>query len=108
MTLCNIPARGYGLCGDRDETINHIIIDCSKLAQKEFKTRHDWMGKVIYWELCKKLTFDHTIKWHMHKPELVLSTGTAKFSILNLYWKFSFFFLLIITGSDHLAGIRWS
>ncbi len=25
-------------CGDRDETINHIISECSKLAQKENKT----------------------------------------------------------------------
>ena len=23
------------LCGDRNETINHIICECSKLAQKE-------------------------------------------------------------------------
>ena len=29
------------LCGDRDETINHIISECSKLAQKKYKTRHD-------------------------------------------------------------------
>ena len=29
------------LCGDRDETTNHIISECSKLAQKEYKTRHD-------------------------------------------------------------------
>ena len=29
------------LCGDRDETINHIISECSKLAEKEYKTRHD-------------------------------------------------------------------
>ena len=33
------------LCGDRDETINHIISECSKLAQKEYKTRRDWVGK---------------------------------------------------------------
>ena len=26
------------LCGDRDETINHIIGKCSKLAQREYKT----------------------------------------------------------------------
>ena len=37
------------LCGDRNETINHIISKCSKLAQKEYKTRHDWVGKVIPW-----------------------------------------------------------
>ena len=33
------------LCGDRDETINHIISECSKLAQKEYKKRHDLVGK---------------------------------------------------------------
>ena len=37
------------LCGDRDETINHIISKCIKLAQKEYKKRHDWVGKVIHW-----------------------------------------------------------
>ena len=45
----------YRLCVDRDETINHIISKCSKLAQKEFKTRHNWVGNVIHWEMCKKL-----------------------------------------------------
>ena len=29
----------------------------SKLIQKEYKTRHNWMGKVIYWELYKNLKF---------------------------------------------------
>ena len=50
------------LCGDRDETINHIISQCSRLVQKEYKTRHDWVGKVIHWEMCKKFKFDHTNK----------------------------------------------
>ena len=36
----------WWLCGDRDEKINPIISECSKLAQKEYKTRHDWVGKV--------------------------------------------------------------
>ena len=51
------------LCGDRDETINHIISECCKLAQREYKVRHDWVGKVIQWEMCKKFQFDHTNKW---------------------------------------------
>ena len=42
------------LCGDSDETIDHIISECSKLAQKEYKTRHDWVRKIIHWEMCKK------------------------------------------------------
>ena len=32
------------LRGDRDETITHIMSKCNKLAQKRYKTRHDWMG----------------------------------------------------------------
>ena len=60
------------LCGDRDETINHIISKCSKLAQREYKARHDWVGKVIHREMCKKFKFDHTNKWYMHNPAPVL------------------------------------
>ena len=71
------------LCGDRDETINHIISECSKLAQKEYKTRHDWVGKVIHWEMCKKFKFDHSNNWYMHNPATVLENDTHK-----LLWDF--------------------
>ena len=50
----------------------------SKLAQKEYNAKHDWVGKVIYWELCKKFKFDHTNKWYMHNPESVLENETHK------------------------------
>ena len=63
------------LCSDRDETINHIKCDCSKLAQK-YKTKHDWVGKVIPWEICKKFKFDHTNKCYMHNPGSVLENDT--------------------------------
>ena len=62
----------------RDETINHIISERSKLAQKEYKTRHDWVEKVIYGELCKKLKFDHTNKWYFYNPESLLENKTHK------------------------------
>ena len=71
------------LCGDWDETINHMISECAKLAQKEYKTRHDWVGKVIHWEMCKKLKFDQTNKWYMHNPAAVLENYTYK-----LLWNF--------------------
>ena len=54
-------------CGDRDEKINHII----KLAQKEYKTRHDWVEKLIHWELCKKFKFSHKNKWYIDHQESV-------------------------------------
>ena len=71
------------LCSDRDETINHIISECSKLAQKEYKTRHDWVGKVIHWELCKKLKFDYTDNWYMYNLVSLLENDTHK-----LLWDF--------------------
>ena len=49
-------------CRDRDETVNHIISKSSKLAQKEYKTRHDRVGKGIHWGMGKKLKFVHTNK----------------------------------------------
>ena len=64
------------LCGDGDETINHMISECSKLAQKEYKTRQDRVGKVIHWEMCKKLKFEHTNKWYMHNLASVLKNDT--------------------------------
>ena len=71
------------LFGDRDETINQIISECSKLAQKEYKTRHDWVGKLIHCESWKKFKFDHTNKWYMHNPASVLENSTHK-----LLWDF--------------------
>ena len=66
------------LCGDKDETFNHIISEYSNSAQKEYKTRYEWVGKEVYWELCKKLKFDHTNKWYMHHPESILENETLK------------------------------
>ena len=57
------------------ETINHTS-KCSNLTQKKYKTRHDWEGKIIHWELCQKLKFDHMNKWYMYNPESVLENET--------------------------------
>ena len=65
-------------CGDRDETINHIISECNKLAQKEYKARHDWVDKVIYREMSKKFKFDNANKLYMHNPVPVIENDTHK------------------------------
>ena len=66
------------LCIDRDETINHIISECRKLPRREYKTRHDWVGKVIHWELYKKFKFDHVKKWYIHNFESIQKSETHK------------------------------
>ena len=82
------------VCGVRDETINHIISECSKLAQNEYKARHDWVGKVIHWEMYKKLKFYHTNKWYMSNQPPVLENDTHK-----LLWDFNI-------QTDHLIPAR--
>ena len=82
------------LCVDRDETINHIISECSKLAQKEHKAKHDWVGKVIHWEMCRTFQFDHTNKCYMHNPAPVLENDSHK-----LPWNF-------YIQTDHLIPAR--
>ena len=51
---------------------------CSKLAQKQYKSRYDWVGKVINWELCKRLKFDDSNEYYMHKPESTVENVTHK------------------------------
>ena len=71
------------LCGNWDETINHIISEYSKYTQNEYKTRNDWVGKVIHRVMYKKFKFDHTNKWYIHNLALVLENNTHK-----LQWDF--------------------
>ena len=52
------------LFGDRDETIDHIS-ECSELTPREYKTRYNWVAKVIHWELCKK--FKSVLEKETHK-----------------------------------------
>ena len=81
------------LCGDRDETINHIISEYCKLAQKEYKTKHNSVGKVIHWEMCKKFKSDHTNKWYMLNPAPVLENDTHK-----LLWDFDIYMYHLISA----------
>ena len=55
-----------------------IISECSKLAQKEYKTRNDCVGKGIHLEMSKTFKFDHANKWYMHNPAPALENNTHK------------------------------
>ena len=51
------------MCGKRGKSVQHIISECEKLAQKEYKRRHDNVAKRIYWELCKKHALERKERW---------------------------------------------
>ena len=60
------------MCGTRNETISHIMSECGKLAQKEYKRRHDGIGRYVHWQFCEKLGFNRARLWYEHEPERVV------------------------------------
>ena len=67
------------VCGLFDETVAHIVSECPKLAQREYKVwRHDQVARIIHWKLCEKWGFDRGEKWYTHKPESVLESDCCK------------------------------
>ena len=72
------------MCRKVDESIDHIVSGCSKLAQKEHKRRHNNLGKIVYWKLTSKCNFEAGDKWYEHKSESVLENEDYK-----VLWDFS-------------------
>ena len=73
LALNRVVGESYG---DIDETVAHKMNECSKLAQKKYKTKPDCLGKAIHWELCKKFIFNYATKWYMHNPESIQESET--------------------------------
>ena len=39
---------------------------------------HDWVGKVIHWEICKRYKLTHATIQNIHKPVSTLENETFK------------------------------
>ena len=53
--------QGDSLCKvyrKEDKSIDHIVSGCSKLGQKEYKRRHNNLGKIVHWKLARKCNFE--------------------------------------------------
>ena len=57
------------LCGKKGESVQHIKSRCEKLAQKEYKRRHNNVAKKVHWDICKKNGLEHSEKRYEHAPE---------------------------------------
>ena len=58
--------------------MQHIVSGCEKLAQKEYKRRHDNVAKKINWDLCKRHDLEHHEKWYDHIPEGAIENDKIK------------------------------
>ena len=72
------------VCRQSEETVDHIVSGCSKLAQKDYKRRHDCVARALHWDLCQKHKIETTQKWYEHQPKGVVETDTAK-----ILWDFN-------------------
>ena len=71
------------MCRNHNETIDHILSACPKLAQTEYKARHDRIAAALHWSLCKVFGFKHAKYWYEHRAEKVLENDDVK-----LLWDF--------------------
>ena len=72
------------MCGNKGETVQYIICECEKLAQKEHKRRHDNVARRLNWDLCKKNGLKCNVKWYEHEPDSVVENNEIK-----LLWDFN-------------------
>ena len=68
----------YRLCGKKGENGQHLLRGCERLAQKEYKRRHDNVAKKVHWDLCKKNGLEHTEKWYEHVTEGAVENEEVK------------------------------
>lgn len=66
------------ICKSKDETINHIISECSSLAQREYKRRHDKVCRTLHWSLSKKHQLKASERWYEHEPDLISESEGIK------------------------------
>ena len=70
-------------CDTKTETISHIVTkshivsECQKVAQKEYKRRHD-VSRIVHWKLRGKYNLKRSKKWYEHAPEGVVENEEAK------------------------------
>ena len=72
------------MCRKVDESIDHIVSGCSKLAQKKYKRSHDNLGKIVHRKLVRKCNFEAGDKCYEREPESVLENEDYK-----ILWDFS-------------------
>ena len=62
----------------------HEVSECGKLAQTEYKGRHDNAARYIRWQLCGKCGLERDNSWHEQKREGVLESENFK-----ILWDFT-------------------
>ena len=79
---------GCRVCKKVDETVNHLVSECGKLAQQEYKRMHDKVALALHWNIYRNYGFKCSSMWYEHEPERVLESKTLKYFVILLYIQF--------------------
>ena len=73
------------MCGSKGETVAHVVSECGKLAQTDYKGRHDNVTRYIHWQLCGKCGLERANSWYEQKPEGVVERycGISQSSVIG-------------------------
>ena len=66
------------LCKEKDETVDHLVSACSKIAQTDYKERHNKVATMLHWNLCKKYDIAAAKNWWEHEVEKVVESKNIK------------------------------
>ena len=66
------------LCTVKEETIDNLVSSCSKIAQTDYKERHEKVASTLHWNLCRKYNLPTADKWWEHKVDKVLQKEDIK------------------------------
>ena len=62
----------------------HVVSECGKLVQTEYKGRDDNVARYIHWQLCGKCGLERANNWYEQKPERVVESENSK-----ILWDFT-------------------
>ena len=82
------------ICSRNNKTVNHILSECPRHAQKECKRRHDWIGRRTNLEIYGVNGIHGKSKYCEHQTEVVIENDFCK-----ILWDFT-------VKTDHLITAR--
>ena len=71
------------ICNKADETVNHLVSACSKLAQMSNLRRYNKVAAIAHWQIAKNQGLDVPANWWNDTPQPVMENENVK-----LLWDF--------------------
>ena len=72
------------LCKVKEETVSHLVSECTMLAGTKYSNRHDRIGTYLHWCILKELNEYVCDDWYKHVPKSSVECGD-----ITVMWDFT-------------------